>query len=125
MPSCSVCGGETDLHVNGVPICPACDQALVDMEARSFAELNEALLLARKEYCEALAAHEDVRYMSSALDPGNPYGTMLRRHADARVEAACSAYEKALRHFNAFKRGSAPSSGTPFGVDGVNTGDQP
>jgi hypothetical protein len=66
--------------------------------------LNEALLLARKEYCEALAAHEDVRYLSSDLDPGNPYSTMLLRHADARVEAACSAYEKALRDFNAIKR---------------------
>ena len=67
VPSCSICGGETDLYVNDVPICPACDQVVVDTEARSFAELNEAPLLARKEYCEALAAHEDVRYRCSAL----------------------------------------------------------
>ena len=104
MPSCSVCGRETDLHVNGVPTCPACDQANDDTEARSFAELNEALVLARKEYCDALAAHEDVRYMCSALDRGNPYGITVLRHADARVKAACSAYEKALRDFNGFKR---------------------
>ena len=104
MPSCSVCGEQTDLHVNGVPICPACDQAIVDTEVRSYAELSKTLVLARKEYCEALANHEDVGYMCSALDPGNPYSTMLLRHADARVEAACSTYEEALRDFNAFKR---------------------
>jgi hypothetical protein len=96
VPSCSICGGETDLYVNDVPICPACDQVVVDTEARSFAELNEAPLLARKEYCEALAAHEDVRYRCSALEPGNPASTMLLRHADARVEGACSAYEKGI-----------------------------
>ena len=97
MPSCSVCGREIDLHGNGVPLCPDCDRANDDTEARSFAELSEALVLARKEYCDALAAHEDVRYMCSALDPGNPYGITVLRHADARVEAASSAYEKALR----------------------------
>ena len=106
MPSCSVCGRETDLHVNGVPVCTACDQANDGTEARSFAELNEALLLARKEYCEALAAHEDVRYMCSALDPGNPYRITVLRHADARVKAACSAYEKALGDFNRFEHES-------------------
>jgi hypothetical protein len=29
IPSCSVCGLETRLYVNGVPICPACDKALI------------------------------------------------------------------------------------------------
>jgi hypothetical protein len=105
MPRCSVCSRETDLYLDGVPICLNCDQARVDKEARSFPESSEALVLGRIEYCEALAAHEDVRYMCSALDPGNPYSTTLLRHADARVEAACSAYENALRDFDAFTRG--------------------
>jgi hypothetical protein len=38
MPSCSVCGLETRLYVNGVPICPACDKALIGKERRSFAQ---------------------------------------------------------------------------------------
>ena len=105
MSSCSVCGRETNLYLHSVPICLACDQAIVDKEARSFPQLIEAVALARIEYCEALVVHEDVRYMCSALDPGDPYGTTLLRHADTRVEAASSAYENALRDFDAFKRG--------------------
>jgi hypothetical protein len=106
MPSCSVCGGETDLLVNDVPICPDCDEAIVGQEARSFAEVIKALMVAGNEYREALASHEDVRYMCSGLDPGNPYRTTLLRHADARLETACSAYENALRDFNGFKHES-------------------
>jgi len=57
MPSCSVCGQETDLHVNGEPTCPECDKPVIGKESRSFEELNEALTLAAQEYFDALDNH--------------------------------------------------------------------
>jgi hypothetical protein len=35
IPSCSVCGQQTRLYVNGVPICLACDKAIVGNVGRS------------------------------------------------------------------------------------------
>jgi hypothetical protein len=93
MPRCSVCGSETSLLLNGVPICPTCGDAVRSKAGRSFAEVSEALTLARQEYSEALA------------DRGDPDDTKAIRKANARVDAASLAYAKALREYRAFFRG--------------------
>jgi hypothetical protein len=86
MAGCSVCGQETSLQLNGVPICPTCADAVRDKAARSFAEVNEALTRARQEYCDALAGHRR-----------DPDDTEAIRKANARLDAASLAYAKALR----------------------------
>jgi hypothetical protein len=93
IPSCSVCGLETRLYVNGVPICPDCDKAIIGTSGRSFAQVSEALTLARQEYSEALAGRR-----------GDPDDTEAIRKANARVDAASLAYAKALRNYRAFLR---------------------
>jgi hypothetical protein len=93
MARCSVCGSQTRLLLNGVPRCPTCADAVRDKAARSFAEVSEALALARQEYSEALAGH-----------PGDPDDTEAIRKANARVDAASLAYAKALHDYRAFSR---------------------
>jgi hypothetical protein len=93
MARCSVCGSETSLVLNGVQICPTCADAVRDKAARSFAEVSEALTLARQEYSEALADH-----------CGDPDDTEAICKANARVDAASLAYAKALRDYRAFFR---------------------
>jgi hypothetical protein len=89
MPRCSVCGSQTSLLLKGVQICPTCADAVRGKVARSFAEVSEALTLAR----EALVGH-----------PGDPDGTEAIRKANARVVAASLEYVKALREYRAFFR---------------------
>jgi hypothetical protein len=91
MPSCSVCGRETDLHVNGVPMCPACDQAVISKEGRALEEVSQALTAARQEYYDALSG-----------PGGDPDDTEAK--ANARLDAASLAYAKALRDYRAFSR---------------------
>jgi hypothetical protein len=38
---------KSDLHVNGVPFCPDCDETMVGKDARSFAEVTEGVMRAR------------------------------------------------------------------------------
>ena len=97
MPRCSVCGRETSLHLNGVPICPACDKAIVGNAGRSFAEVSEALTLARQEYREAVADHSRADFLLGSLDPGNPAAMEAVCNTYARLDAASLAYAKALR----------------------------
>jgi hypothetical protein len=78
--TCSVCGEETRLYVNGLPICAYCDKVVIGQAGRAIAGVSEALTLARQEYRDAL------------------------RKAYFRLEAASSAYAKALREYRAFKR---------------------
>jgi hypothetical protein len=94
MPRCSVCGRETSLVLNGVQICPTCADAVRDKAGRSFAEVSEALTVARQEYSEALAGR------------GDPDDAKAIRKANARVDAASLAYAKALRDYKAFFRRS-------------------
>jgi hypothetical protein len=100
--ACSVCGEETSLYLNGVPICPDCDKA--GKAGRAFAGVREALTLARQECRNALAAHSKMASSFGLLDPGNPAATEAIRNAYARIEAASLAYAKALRDYRAFKR---------------------
>jgi len=106
MPGCSVCSQETNLHVNGVPICPDCDKAVIGNEEKSFAQVSEALTLARQEYRDALDDHSKVISFFGLQDPRNPAATESICAAYARLDAASFAYEKALRDFNAIKRRS-------------------
>jgi len=106
MPSCSVCGQETDLHVNGEPTCPECDKPVIGKESRSFEELNEALTLAAQEYFDALDNHSKAVGFLGLLDPGNPAATEAVSSASARLDAASLEYEQALREYRSFKRSS-------------------
>jgi hypothetical protein len=76
-----------------VQICPTCADAVRDKAARSFAEVSEALTLARQEYSKALAGHRR-----------DPDDTEAIRKANARVDAASLAYAKALSDYRAFLR---------------------
>ena len=104
MPSCSVCGRETSLHVNGVPICPECDKPVIGKERRSFEEVSEAFTLAQQEYFDALDDHSKAVGFLGLLDPGNPAATEAVRSASARLDAASLGYEQALREYRSFKR---------------------
>jgi hypothetical protein len=104
IPSCSVCGVETRLYVNGVPICPDCDKAIVGNVGRSFAEVSEALTLARQEYREAVADHSRAESLLGSLDPGNPAASEAVRSTYNRLEATSLAYAKALREYRASLR---------------------
>jgi hypothetical protein len=86
MASCSYCGSETTVHVNSVPICEACADAVRGNAARSFAQVNEALTLARQEYYDALAGHR-----------GDPDDTEAIRKANNRLDAASLAREGPAR----------------------------
>jgi hypothetical protein len=104
MPRCSVCGSETSLLLNGVPICPDCDKAIVGKKARSFAEVSEALALARQEYREAVADHSRADFLLGSLDPGNPAAMEAVCNTYARLEVASRAYGKALGEYRASLR---------------------
>ena len=104
MPSCSVCSRETDLHVNGVPICPECDKPVIGKERRSLEEVSEALTLAGREYFDALDNHSKAVGFLGLLDPGNPAATEAVSSASARLDAASLGYEQALREYRSFKR---------------------
>jgi|SRR5215467_14173501 len=93
MSPCSVCGRETDLHVNGVAFCPDCETAVIGNKSRSLEEVSRALEVARREYYDALAGHR-----------GDPDDTEAK--ANARLDTASLAYAKALRDYRAlFHRG--------------------
>jgi hypothetical protein len=104
IPNCSVCSQETRLYVNGVPICPACDKAIVGNARRSFAEVSEALTLARQEYREAVADHSRADSLLGSLDPGNPAAIEAVCNTYAQLELASRAYGKALREYRASLR---------------------
>jgi hypothetical protein len=55
MSSCSVCGSETSLQMDGAPICPTCGATGTGKAARTCAEVNEALMWMRQEHDDALA----------------------------------------------------------------------
>ena len=40
MAECSRCKAETQLHLNGVPVCPDCDDAATHAPAMAFSALN-------------------------------------------------------------------------------------
>ena len=67
---------------------------MVGKAARSFAEVNEALMRTRQEYYDALAGHR-----------GDPDDTEAIHKANTRLDAASVAYAKAL---------PGPSPSTPF-----------
>jgi hypothetical protein len=82
MASCSYCGSEKTLHVNGVPGCEACANAVRGKAARSFAEVNEALTLARQEYFDAFVGHRGDRDNAEAIRKANVeafFGRAVRR----------------------------------------------
>jgi hypothetical protein len=109
MARCSYCAAETQLYVNGSPVCIACSEQgdAVRKPPQSaeatLTDVNASLNAARDNYRQALKAHIEASALQSS-DPGNPEGSTALRNANHQLDSASARYEEALREFIANTR---------------------
>ena len=116
MARCSYCAAETQLYVNGSPVCLACS-GQGDAKRKppqsadgTLAGINGSLNAARDAYRQALKAQMEASALQSS-DPGNPEKSTALGNANHQLELASARYEEALREFVANTRVSRQSSG--------------
>jgi hypothetical protein len=76
------------LHVNGVPMCVPCNEAVHRGTPKTFAKVSEALTQARREYYDALARRSESSSVLSSLDAGHSDRTAAVHAANPRLDAA-------------------------------------
>jgi hypothetical protein len=105
MARCSYCDAETQLYVNGSPVCIECSEQNDPVRKPpqssrgNLADVNASLNAARDAYRQALRAQLEASALGQSLDPGNPDGSMALRNANHQLELASARYEEALREF--------------------------
>jgi len=100
MARCVTCAGETELYVNGSPLCISCsdkNEAPARKPPQSsdvcLLETNTSLNAARDSYRRALRAQAEASNLK------NPEGIAALYHANRQLELAAAKYEEALREF--------------------------
>lgn len=100
MARCYQCGIQTDLYLDGSPLCEACDGKIGDTpRLATVAELNARLNAARDEYRRAMGAQREAFEFKRTLDPNNPDGSIAMQNANFQVELAAVKFRRALRDF--------------------------
>lgn len=116
MARCSNCAVETQLYVNGTPLCIACSERSQasrkppQAAADSAALPNVALNVARDAYRRALQAQLEASGFKQSLGSDDPDGITALQNANRQLELASAKYEEALREFIA-KTGMRRRSG--------------
>lgn len=109
MARCVYCAADTQLYVNGSPVCIACSEQSdavrkpPQSSEGTLTDVTASLNAARDAYRQALKAQMEASALQS-VDPGNPEGSTALRHADHQLESASARYEEALREFIANTR---------------------
>lgn len=105
MARCVYCAADTQLYVNGSPVCIACSEQNdavrkpPQSSGGNLADMNASLNAAREAYRQALQAQLEASALTQSLDPDNPDGSTALRNANHQLELASARYEEALREF--------------------------
>jgi hypothetical protein len=110
MAKCVYCGSETELYVNGVPVCLSCSDAPKRKPPAPQQETRNKLL---QEVLEATAQHNEARadFEASMVSGGLPHpdGIQSITNASRRLSAARKNMMTAHNHLDIFlETGSVP-----------------
>lgn len=105
MARCMSCAAETQLYVNGSPLCIACceksDPARKPPQSSSgeVTESNATLIAARDAYRRALQAQSEASKLKESLGLNHADGNAVLSNANRELDRASARYEEALREF--------------------------